>query len=755
VRIPQVTVFALLLVASMIFISYSGSAFASHYDQDEIPLEDDREWLRYYMIFASHEKQCSNFDESRESFLRSVTNQVLREYNFQTTSRMECVEVSGNMEYDGGNTSNTFGVTLDNALKRAKDWHFDLLIVIFDEELSQQYYREMRESGRPAAGHARYYGDYKNIVITTSPPPQYSEFITDHLPPLRNLQEIEEERGAWILSHELAHFTLEYLGYPRADSVDYVHDTQKEYDTCQYFGFRQDFCSELYFEIKRLDDRANEFWIKVMDPPYEDIKRWRDLPTKTYEYTTVPISISINTSRTATEVGDKMWINGKVTTPIYDDPVYLKIFDPYGKVVLEEKLRVNKFSEYRFSFISDSSLMPYAGTYTVKVNYRANVQIDYFTHSIPSKIVESTPVTPQPITPTPQPSFSPTTTESLIAANFRMVDPQKNMVVSNSLVDVQVNPVIDLTNPNSKEQPFAYVIKIHDSNGIRVSIAWITGSLSPGQSFSPSLSWIPTDPGIYTVTGEGWKSTEDKTPLFTPQSFTFEVLPERVSSYPSQPIQPKQESTKVYPVSPSDLDSDDGVTYDSAHSKQVNQWAKFNKIQAKITELRSIYDSQSNNPNAQQKLDRTISKLEKFESDLQILKDVLVVGDGFMDRGKYSKASTVYIRTIHGLNNLGFTELQNIESAVNGARNIDEVFHQSESESSWADIPTGLVNTKNVELEPEPTCSAGTELVNGICQVVTTDEPESKSSWFDNIPTGLVDTKNVKPGKTCFLWWCW
>ncbi len=290
---------------------------------------------------------------------------------------------------------------------------------------------------------------------------------------------------------------------------------------------------------------------------------------------------------------------------------------------------------------------------------------------------------------------------------------------------------------------------------------------------------------------------------------------------PQQPTQPKQESTKVYPVSQSDLDSDDGVTYDSAHSKQVNQWAKFNKIQAKVTELRSIYDSQRNNPYAQQ-------KLEKFESDLQILKDVLVVGDGFMDRGKYSKASTVYIRTIHGLNNLGFTELPSIESAVNGAmhnveskssyyqkksdartfttekieilyreiskldnslrlqfdsniaqKKIDEAKqiremamkklaeakkHQTdgykydninqyknaydsfqkiypitddvERDLQW--ISKAITDAKKIEIS-ELKCGAGTELVNGICQVIVESESFSPNS----------------NGKTCFLFWCW
>ncbi|MCH7966241.1 MAG: hypothetical protein IIB02_02305, partial [Thaumarchaeota archaeon] len=40
--------------------------------------------------------------------------------------------------------------------------------------------------------------------------------------------------------------------------------------------------------------------------------------------------------------------------------------------------------------------------------------------------------------------------------------------------------------------------------------------------------------------------------------------------------------------------------------------------------------------------------------------------------------------------------------------------------------PTEPEPTEPEPTEPEPTCGAGTELVNGICQVITTSEPESQ-----------------------------
>jgi hypothetical protein len=53
-------------------------------------------------------------------------------------------------------------------------------------------------------------------------------------------------------------------------------------------------------------------------------------------------------------------------------------------------------------------------------------------------------------------------------------------------VDQQVQISADLANGQDREQTFAYLVQIQDGNGVTVSLAWITGSLSSGQSFSLS-----------------------------------------------------------------------------------------------------------------------------------------------------------------------------------------------------------------------------------------------------------------------------
>jgi hypothetical protein len=108
------------------------------------------------------------------------------------------------------------------------------------------------------------------------------------------------------------------------------------------------------------------------------------------------------------------------------------------------------------------------------------------------------------------------------ASNARVVDAFGSTLDEVS-VDQQVQITADLTNGQDREQPFAYLVQIQDENGVTVSLAWITGSLSAGQSFSPALSWIPTASGTYTATVFVWESVDNPTALSPPVSVDIDV----------------------------------------------------------------------------------------------------------------------------------------------------------------------------------------------------------------------------------------
>ena len=90
-------------------------------------------------------------------------------------------------------------------------------------------------------------------------------------------------------------------------------------------------------------------------------------------------------------------------------------------------------------------------------------------------------------------------------------------------VDPQVQVTADLSSGQDRDQDFAYLIQIQDGDGVTVSLSWIAGSLSPGEQFTTSGSWTPTDAGTYTVTVFVWESIDNPTALSPPLTIDVSV----------------------------------------------------------------------------------------------------------------------------------------------------------------------------------------------------------------------------------------
>ncbi|MGI0069826.1 MAG: hypothetical protein ACREAN_06185, partial [Nitrosopumilaceae archaeon] len=99
--------------------------------------------------------------------------------------------------------------------------------------------------------------------------------------------------------------------------------------------------------------------------------------------------------------------------------------------------------------------------------------------------------------------------------NPRILDSMGNMLNKVTL-NQQVQIASDLTNKQNKDQPFAYLVQIQDSNGITVALSWITGSLSQNQSLTLSQSWTPTIAGTYTAQIFVWQSITEPDALSPP-----------------------------------------------------------------------------------------------------------------------------------------------------------------------------------------------------------------------------------------------
>ncbi len=108
------------------------------------------------------------------------------------------------------------------------------------------------------------------------------------------------------------------------------------------------------------------------------------------------------------------------------------------------------------------------------------------------------------------------------ASDLRVVDPFGNSLSTVS-PDQQVQVSANLANGQDRDQDFAYLVQIQDGDGVTVHLAWIAGTLSPGQSFSPAVSWTPSESGTYTVTAFVWESVDNPTALSPPVTIDVSV----------------------------------------------------------------------------------------------------------------------------------------------------------------------------------------------------------------------------------------
>lgn len=115
-----------------------------------------------------------------------------------------------------------------------------------------------------------------------------------------------------------------------------------------------------------------------------------------------------------------------------------------------------------------------------------------------------------------------------VSFGFAFADSDVVASISNDdstlFVDKQIMIVADVKNGQDVIQPFAYLTQVKNDENVVISLSWLTGSLSPRQSFSPAQSWTPTKAGTYTIEVFVWKSIDNPEALSPPLSMTVTVV---------------------------------------------------------------------------------------------------------------------------------------------------------------------------------------------------------------------------------------
>ena len=92
-----------------------------------------------------------------------------------------------------------------------------------------------------------------------------------------------------------------------------------------------------------------------------------------------------------------------------------------------------------------------------------------------------------------------------------VVDPTTGAEVTETTVGKMVAISTAIENIDVVERTFAYVVQVKDAAGVVVYLSYIEGTVPAGYSFTPTISWTPTAPGVYTVEVFVWKSVAEPT----------------------------------------------------------------------------------------------------------------------------------------------------------------------------------------------------------------------------------------------------
>ncbi|HEV2193739.1 MAG TPA: hypothetical protein VGR54_09000 [Nitrosopumilaceae archaeon] len=112
--------------------------------------------------------------------------------------------------------------------------------------------------------------------------------------------------------------------------------------------------------------------------------------------------------------------------------------------------------------------------------------------------------------------------EQVNASNPRIVDSFGN-TIKTAKINQQILIEADLKNMRQRDQPFAYLVQIENSDGVTLSLSWITGTLTGNQFLNLAESWLPTSSGKYTAQIFIWQSLSEPNALSPPLSATITV----------------------------------------------------------------------------------------------------------------------------------------------------------------------------------------------------------------------------------------
>jgi len=201
-------------------------------------------------------------------------------------------------------------------------------------------------------------------------------------------------------------------------------------------------------------------------------------------------TISISTDKESYQVGDTIFVTGNVGNYIGGDWVTAEFIAPNGNIAQVEQLTPNSEGDFDTSF---KISLKTNGMYKIKAWFGS----------------------------------AETSTSFLVGSAERALIPLAS-------VNEKMEITMDFANESSDSQPFAFIVQIKDENNTTISLSNITGILGAGQALDQVLSYMPTEPGTYTIEKFLWSNLNNPTAL-TDEKETFTFIASDIGITISEP----------------------------------------------------------------------------------------------------------------------------------------------------------------------------------------------------------------------------
>jgi len=166
----------------------TNDAFANHMSEE----------MKWQLVYITHNSVCSNYDVQKTRMYSEISSSYLEEYQLVNSQYDPlCINQYAYLDYQAPSD-------------------LDMIILVYDKDIGRNELNSLK-----IGGYYHHTGpDIKQnhaIVICDCPTFDYSSPV-------------------WILSHELSHFVLTYVGYDIELIEDLVHENDAAYDQCILTG---------------------------------------------------------------------------------------------------------------------------------------------------------------------------------------------------------------------------------------------------------------------------------------------------------------------------------------------------------------------------------------------------------------------------------------------------------------------------------------------------------------------------------------